>query len=105
MYTFTSRNREMDIRLVEIGVSILRADPKEKQTQGAREWAITVIEDFSGRKFSDEAKAELLNHPLDVGYGYGDYSTLPGYDFSPDAGSGSGGPAHSQPQPNAQPAK
>src|ERR1700694_4491095 len=64
LYNYTSRNRELDIRLVEIGIGILRADPKETQTQGAREWAIDVIENHSGRKFSEAAKKELLDSKL-----------------------------------------
>ena len=64
-YTYTNRNRELDIKIVEIGISILRADPNEKQTQGAREWAIQVIEKFSGQVFSLEAKSELLQYKLD----------------------------------------
>ncbi len=64
LYTYTSRNRELDIELIKIGIGILRADPKETQTNGAREWAIQVIEDFSGRKFTDKAKRELLDSKL-----------------------------------------
>lgn len=64
LYTHTSRNRELDIKLVEIGISILRADPKETQTNAAREWAIRIIEAHSGQKFSQEAKNELLNKKL-----------------------------------------
>jgi hypothetical protein len=37
-YAYSNRNRELDIKLIEIGVGILRADPKETQTNGAREW-------------------------------------------------------------------
>jgi hypothetical protein len=37
----------------------------ETQTQGAREWAIQVIEKFSGQPFSSEAKSELLKYKLD----------------------------------------
>jgi hypothetical protein len=65
LYTYTSRNRELDIELVKVGIGILRADPKETQTQGAREWAIEVIETNSGQKFSAEAKKELLQNKLD----------------------------------------
>lgn len=64
-YTYTSRNRELDIKLVEIGITILRADPKEAQTNGAREWAVSVIEKHSGQRFSEKAKSELLNYKLD----------------------------------------
>jgi len=79
MYTYTSRNRELDIELVKIGVAILRADPKEMQTNGAREWAIEIIEQSSRRRFSPEARNELLHYRL--GYaGYTDYAyPSPGY--------------------------
>jgi hypothetical protein len=79
IYSYSGRTKELDVRLVEIGISILRADPKEAQTKGAREWAINVIEAHSGQTFSNEAKQELLQHKLDLrgldSYGYdgGDY--------------------------------
>ena len=81
LYAYTSRDREMDIKLVEIGISILRADPKEAQTNGAREWAIEIIEQSSKKRFSPQAKSELLQYQL----GYADYSFSPGYDctFTP----------------------
>jgi hypothetical protein len=63
-FTYTSRNKELDIELVKVGIGILRADPKEAQTQGAREWAIQIIEQHSGQKFSAEAKSELLAKSL-----------------------------------------
>jgi hypothetical protein len=64
-YTYTSRNRELDIELIKLGVGILRADPKETQTNGARGWAIDVIETYSRKPFSAEAKRELLSSKLD----------------------------------------
>jgi hypothetical protein len=76
-YTYTSRNRELDIELVKVGIGILRADPKETQTIGAREWAIDLIETHSGRRFSQEARSELLQYKL----GYTEY-------FNPHTGSG-----------------
>jgi hypothetical protein len=69
LYTYLNHNREMDIELVKIGVSILRADPNETQTNGAREWAIGIIEDYSKRPFSPDAKRELLEYRL--GYNAG----------------------------------
>jgi hypothetical protein len=65
-YTYSSRNRELDIELVKLGVNILRADPKETQTQGAREWAIDVIQKFSGVPFSPDARKELLGNKLNL---------------------------------------
>src|SRR5579863_992917 len=64
LYSYDSRNREMDIELVKVGIGILRADPKESQTIGAREWAIQIIEKYSGQPFSTAAKKELLENSL-----------------------------------------
>jgi|ERR1044072_1599157 hypothetical protein len=64
LYTYTARNRELDIELVKIGIGILRADPKETQTASAREWAVRLIERHSGQAFSEKAKAELLENQL-----------------------------------------
>lgn len=83
-YTYTNRNRELDIELVKIGIGILRADPKETQTKGARGWAIETIGLYSGIKFSEEAKKELLEGKLsletgwfETGAGYTDYRQVP----------------------------
>jgi hypothetical protein len=83
LYTHTSRNRELDIKLVEIAISILRADPKETQTQGARTWAIEVIEAHSGRKFSAEARSELLQNKLGISDGWYTDSVTPYYEPRP----------------------
>lgn len=78
-FTYTSRTRELDIELVKVGISILRADPKESQTQGAREWAIDVIEAYSRKPFSVEARKALLQHKLDWG-GDDGWGYIGGYD-------------------------
>jgi hypothetical protein len=64
IYTYTSRNRELDIKLVEIGIGILRADPKETGLTAARGWAVQVIEDNSKVKFSPADRETLLLRPL-----------------------------------------
>ena len=63
-YTYANRNRELDIRLVEIGIGILRADPKETNLKAARGWAVKVIEDYSKVNFSEADRATLLDKPL-----------------------------------------
>jgi hypothetical protein len=63
-YTYANRNRELDIKLVEIGIGILRADPKGADLTPAREWAIQVIEDNSKVKFNKEDRMSLLQKPL-----------------------------------------
>ncbi len=73
-FTWTNRNRELDIELVKIGVAILRAEPREEQTSGAREWAIEVIQTYSGQRFSEQAREQLLKGRLDVkGTTFGGY--------------------------------
>ena len=63
-YTYSNRNRELDIKLVELGIGILRADPKDTGLTAARGWALQVIEENSRIKFSDEDRAALLQKPL-----------------------------------------
>lgn len=63
-YTYANRNRELDIKLVEIGIGILHADPKGADLSPARAWAIQVIEDNSKVKFTDADRKSLLQKPL-----------------------------------------
>jgi len=63
-YAYSNRNREMDIKLIEIGIGILRTDPKETGISPAREWALRVIEENSGLKFNADDRQALLNKPL-----------------------------------------
>jgi hypothetical protein len=63
-YTYTNRNRELDIKLIEIGIGILRADPKETGLTPARAWAVNVIEQSSQVKFSEADRLGLLQNPL-----------------------------------------
>lgn len=88
VYSYTNRNRELDIELIKIGISILRADPKETQTEGAREWAIQVVERYSHQPFSIDAKDQLLKNKL--GYDVYDYTFTPG-DWSSRGGFGDPG--------------
>ena len=64
VYSYANRNRELDIKLVEIGLGILRADPKETNITPAREWAIQVVETNSGIKFTDADHKALLQQPI-----------------------------------------
>jgi hypothetical protein len=63
-YTYANRNRELDIKLVEIGIGILRADPKQSGLTAARSWAIQVIEENSGVQFDEEDRQTLRQKPL-----------------------------------------
>ena len=61
-----SKSRELDIKMVEIGISILSADPKETQVAPARAWAIEVIEQYGRVKFAAEDRKNLLANQLQV---------------------------------------
>lgn len=86
--TAEGRARDADVRLVEIGVGVLRAKPDETGAKAARQWAIELVEKRSGVRFSEEAKAQLLDKPLqtsryDAGgrdYNTGDYY-IGGHDY------------------------
>jgi hypothetical protein len=75
-YTYANRNRELDIKLVEMGIGILRADPNEGQTRDVREWAIKIIETYSHESFSEQAKQRLLQNRL--GFDSSDSGSRPG---------------------------
>jgi hypothetical protein len=51
---------------VEIGISVLRADPKkDASAASAREWALDLIDaNAGGVKFSREARRDLLGQAL-----------------------------------------
>lgn len=51
------KSRELDIHMVEIALSLVKPDPNVDPTKiGAREWAIDVMEKFSGIPFSAGAR-------------------------------------------------
>jgi hypothetical protein len=61
--------RQMDVKMVEIGISILRAPPKEDIAL-IRSWAIDVIEKSSGRRFTDAQRGALLKQELPWNYAF-----------------------------------
>lgn len=74
-FPYLNRDRELNIRLVEIGIGILRSDPEKSGVSAARQWAIDIIERSSGLAFKPEDRAELLNRPLgfDSSFDYGGF--------------------------------
>lgn len=64
------KSRELDIRMVEIALSLLKPDPNADPDKiGAREWAINVMEKYSGVKFSEAARKSIIatSVPVDKG--------------------------------------
>lgn len=62
--SYLSSLHQFDSKMVEIGVSILSADPTGTDATATRSWATDLIEKHSGLAFSPEAKKELLHQPL-----------------------------------------
>jgi hypothetical protein len=58
---YQSKNREMDVKMVEIAVGILSQEPKEGIAP-AREWAVDVINGYSDVKVTPEARAALVKY-------------------------------------------
>lgn len=71
---YFTRNREMDIKMVEIAVGILRTDDKkEPGVAPARSWAADVIDRYSQVPLSAEARKSLIE--FGVSYDYVDTFT------------------------------
>ena len=61
-YWFSSalKNREIEGKFVELAVQILKAEPTDSQ-RNLREWAIAVINNYSGVPLSHEVSSDLIN--------------------------------------------
>lgn len=53
-----------DAKMVELGIGILSADPSKTEVSPARQWALELVEEHSGKKFSEVDRESLLNHPI-----------------------------------------
>lgn len=63
VYSHAIKEREVQGEFVKLSVDILKQTPTE-ETKNLREWAIKVINKYSGISLSEEAKKELENVPL-----------------------------------------
>jgi hypothetical protein len=75
--SFSIWTSERNARLVEIGVGVLRADPKKEPTAlAARKWALDLIDaNAGGVRFSSEARQQLLTEP--IGFDWDSYTFGP----------------------------
>jgi hypothetical protein len=58
------RNREMDIKMLEISLAILREDPAKSEIKAARGWAVDLINKVSPVPIPAEVKTELMRKRL-----------------------------------------
>lgn len=63
---YYAKDREMDIRMIEIALDILREKP-ESEIRAAREWAVDLIDSHSPKalKFSQQARDYLIDNKVD----------------------------------------
>ncbi len=60
-FGYASKDEELRVHLVEIAIGILSADPSKTDLTPARSWAMDIIDQKSGIKFSDENHKALLH--------------------------------------------
>jgi hypothetical protein len=65
LVNYLTNERQVDVKMLEIGLGILREPPKE-DAQTMRAWAIEIIEKSSGRPFSEQQRDILLKKELAV---------------------------------------
>ena len=65
LVNYLTNERQVDVKMLEIGLGILREPPKE-DAQTVRAWAIEIIEKSSGRPFSEQQRDILLKKELTV---------------------------------------
>ena len=59
------KDRDVKIKTVELAISILKDDPKQNpESPVLREWAMTVIDNYSGVPLPDAAREELKTQPI-----------------------------------------
>jgi hypothetical protein len=64
-FSYMTQERQLDVKLVEIGISILRA-PAGEDVSAIREWALDLIERRTGTKFKPDQKTALIRRPLAI---------------------------------------
>jgi hypothetical protein len=63
---YLTSKAEFDAKMVEIGVSILSAEPSKTDVSPARDWAIRLVEGHSGEKFGQKDREALLHQSIAV---------------------------------------
>jgi hypothetical protein len=63
-FSYASKDEELRVHLVEIAIGILEADPSKTDLTPARGWAMDVIDQKSGVKFSADDRSALLHQAI-----------------------------------------
>ena len=67
-FGFLNKDRELDIKMLEIALGILREDPEESKIAAARGWAIDVINASAPVQITGAARDELIKQRIDLQY-------------------------------------
>lgn len=67
-----------DAQMVEIGVTLLSADPGKSDVVPARKWAIDLVEKHSGQPFNADDRQSLLHHPIQPSA----FPAIPGFEYN-----------------------
>jgi hypothetical protein len=60
-YTASQKARDQDIRMVEIALSLVTPDPESGGAKGAREFAVDLLQKYSGVTISDDERASMIS--------------------------------------------
>jgi hypothetical protein len=60
-FTASQKARDQDIRMVEIALSLVTPDPEKGGAKGARQFAVDLLEKYSGVPISKEERDTIIN--------------------------------------------
>ena len=63
-FGYFNKNRDLDIKMIEIALGILREDPEKSKITATREWAVDLLDQYSGTPLNALARAELVSIPF-----------------------------------------
>lgn len=58
------RAQELNLKYIELGVGILRANPKEENAAEIRGWAVRIVQNFAPIKLTEEEIEQILNKQI-----------------------------------------
>lgn len=74
---YWSKSRELDIKMLNIALGILREDPEKSKIAAARGWAVDVINASAPVKIPPDARKQLIENRVEIRLSSGKFSQLP----------------------------
>lgn len=60
------RTRQADMEMIRLALGVLQQDPEGSSSQSLRGWSIEIVNRYSGVPLPDDARDELMTHPLEL---------------------------------------